>query len=273
MYKRQDLDPLYPGLELVAPGRWKRLVYAFHCDGTTVPGWPYVGPDSALIGNSAAIGNIDGVGGLDVAVGNGLADWVAARHLLLIGADGSDLGGSPIDVGGFVQTSATLADLEGDGTIEILLPVGGTGMLECWEIPGTRSGASSLVWPTQQHDNRRTGFYPVFPESHAVPEIELYGGEEGSDPPVILRPGPRMDPASVTFLLRSAVSGPMTFQVFDVGGRERYRMDGERSVRAGVQLIRVPDTGGWPRGVYLARARVRTAGGAVVGTTKLAITR
>jgi hypothetical protein len=37
-----DIDPAYPGLEVVAAG--SNLLYAVHADGTDAPGWPQAQP-------------------------------------------------------------------------------------------------------------------------------------------------------------------------------------------------------------------------------------
>ncbi|CAM2008108.1 S8 family serine peptidase [Acanthopleuribacter pedis] len=85
-----DLDPLYPGLEIVI-GAADSHVYAFHADGSPVPGWP------VLLRDPAKVAAVD-----------------AATRIYTIREDGDFRPGSKI------ITTPSLADLDNDGDLEVI---------------------------------------------------------------------------------------------------------------------------------------------------------
>ncbi len=117
-----DLDPFYPGLEIVVCGK-EGNIYAWHCDGT-----PVNGSDSRLfqsgacdIWSSPAIGDLNGDGFLEIVFGV----MRSTDNLYVLSYDpiekqASILTGWPksLDGGGFVS-SPILADIDEDGDLEI----------------------------------------------------------------------------------------------------------------------------------------------------------
>jgi hypothetical protein len=89
-----NLDPAYPGLELVA-GSHDNHVYAWHQDGTPVPGWPVVLRDPAKVATM---------------------NPTTHNFTLVPGAGG-------VRDGTKVIVSPSLGDLDGDGLLEVVVGV------------------------------------------------------------------------------------------------------------------------------------------------------
>ena len=89
-----DLDPLYPGLEIVA-GAHDSHVYAWHNDGTLVPGWPVVLRDPAKV-----------------------ASMNPTTHTFTLAG-----GVGAVRDGTKVLVTPSLGDLEGDGDLEVVVGV------------------------------------------------------------------------------------------------------------------------------------------------------
>jgi hypothetical protein len=88
-----DLDPAHPGLELVA-GAMDGHVYAWHADGSPVAGWP------VLLRDPTKVASVDPV-----------------SHRITFKADAAPKYGRQ------VITTPTLADINGDGKLEVLVNV------------------------------------------------------------------------------------------------------------------------------------------------------
>ncbi len=113
-------------LEVVMSSGFK--TYAWHADGTPVAGWPQSTGGSG--DSSPAIGELDPAhAGLEIVVGN---DKVYAWH-----ADGTPVSSKwPITTGSIVYSSPALADLDGNGSPEVI--VGSMdGKVYAWQGDGT----------------------------------------------------------------------------------------------------------------------------------------
>ena len=109
-----DLDPDYPGLEIIIAGKTNTL-YAWHNDGTNVPGWPQtVGETGGH--KSPALFDIDNDGFLEVILGqrmypDGLV--TAFNH------DGTICAGWPQTLDYMCVATPAVGDIDNDGEIEI----------------------------------------------------------------------------------------------------------------------------------------------------------
>ncbi|MEO0226614.1 MAG: C25 family cysteine peptidase [candidate division WOR-3 bacterium] len=119
-----ELDPSYPGLEIVAATRNDGAVYAWHYDGTPVAQSPY-GDGRIFVANgemwtSPAIGDLNNDGIMDLVFGvrrttNNLYAITCYDTIYL------PLPGWPITVPGRILSCPVLGDLDEDGDLEIVV--------------------------------------------------------------------------------------------------------------------------------------------------------
>ncbi len=117
-----DLDPLYPGLEIVVCGM-DGNVYAWHCDGTPVNGSDcrLFESGAGYIWSSPALGDVNGDGSLEIAFGI----MRSTDNLYVISYDPVDkqasvLPGWPKSLnGGGLVSSPILSDIDEDGDLEV----------------------------------------------------------------------------------------------------------------------------------------------------------
>lgn len=115
-----------------------RALYAWHHDGTEVADGdsnPYTtGILSAALdanGSAVTLAALDGVAGLDIVVTDSGNDRV---HCL--DHTGAPLGGWPRQAGGRLRSAPVIADLDGDGSWEVIV-VDLTGVVYAWRSNGT----------------------------------------------------------------------------------------------------------------------------------------
>jgi len=128
-------------LEILQPGM-DQWLYLWDADGVAVPGWPVKVQDPSFeavanregrILSSPAVGDIDGDGGMEIVLGTGQtagSDFGGYGVLYALDTDGSLLDGWPITlfagfagalpvIGEGIVVSPALADVDGDGDLEI----------------------------------------------------------------------------------------------------------------------------------------------------------
>jgi hypothetical protein len=109
-----DIDPAYPGLEIVAVGK-SNMLYAWHNDGTDVPGWPqYVGETGAL--KSPVIYDLDNDGSLEIILGQRL---YPDGRVLVFNSDGTTYPGWPQLLDYMCVATPSVGDVDNDGIPEI----------------------------------------------------------------------------------------------------------------------------------------------------------
>ena len=135
IYCNLDADP---EMEIVF-GAGETL-YAVNLDGSNVTGWPKTFTQYYEAVWTASFGDIDGDGEGEVVAGIGgpLGGHIQAFH-----KDGSVVTGFPVNVGKYPM-SPTLADIDGNGTMEIIL---GTRTYKAYVYKG--DGTVYPGWPKQ----------------------------------------------------------------------------------------------------------------------------
>jgi hypothetical protein len=122
----------------------------FDSQGNTLPGWPRsVGGYNSE--SSPIVADISGDGVPDVLFGN--------EGGLLYGwnKNGADLPGFPITIGDFVRSTPFVDDIDGDGSVDLVL-AGWDKNVYVFDFPVAWYPAAAQ-WPTLKHDAHRSGTY------------------------------------------------------------------------------------------------------------------
>ena len=138
-----DLDG--DGTKEVIAGSYYGLLYAWHADGTLVSGFPV---EAASYGGETltpAVGDLDGDGTMEIVVGSdGLHSGGLSADLFVFEADGTARPGWPRISANYISDPPTLADIDGDGTLEIL-----TGE-EDWQVHAYHHDGTPVAgWPVR----------------------------------------------------------------------------------------------------------------------------
>jgi uncharacterized repeat protein (TIGR01451 family) len=116
---------------------------------------------AGLFASEPAIGDVDGDGALEVVFGTYVPasdDMNGPVGVWGLEADGTVMPGFPLPVSTpGVQAAPTLADLDRDGDLEILVAAR-AGQIFVWDTP-TPYVPIRLPWPTGSHDLRRSATY------------------------------------------------------------------------------------------------------------------
>lgn len=143
-------------LEIVV-GSFDKGVYAWHHDGTPVAGFPVYLDDT--IWSSPAIADIDRDGYLEIIIGTDVgnmwpdpcpypvpsswhSDHYCGGSLWVFNHDGTVLEGFPVYIWEIIQSSPAIADLDGDGWLDIIV---GTGTFY-YNHSGTTLGHRVYAW-------------------------------------------------------------------------------------------------------------------------------
>ncbi len=92
-------------------------LYAVNLDGSAVPGWPKTFTQYYEVAWGVSFGDVDGDGQEDVVVSAG---GPLGGHIHAFKKDGTLLAGFPVSVGKYAM-NPTLADLDGDGAMEMII--------------------------------------------------------------------------------------------------------------------------------------------------------
>ena len=138
-------------------------IRAYKVDKTVLWGFNYT--QGAVLGaTEPVIGDIDRDGTLEIVFGTRVLSQPGAIYyagpvgLWALKADGTVMPGFPLPVPTpGVQAAPTLADLDGDGRLEIVIGAW-EGEVMVWDTPTTYD-PTRLPWPMSRHDLQRTGSY------------------------------------------------------------------------------------------------------------------
>ncbi len=197
-------------------------IHVVRHDGTTLAGWPKSVPGNSE--SSPLVGDISGDGALDVLFGIGGGADNSPNALYAFRADGGVVPGFPVQLSGPVRPAPTLADLDGDGGVDLVY--GGWDLaMHVWDLPAPWI-ESRFPWPTFKGNPLRTG---VFPQAWTTPVPDE---GEGAPPAratlAAAAPNPFNPRTRIAFAVPGAGSSRVRLSVYDLRGRRVARLvDGE----------------------------------------------
>jgi len=128
-------------LEIIVPSNSSINVY--NHDTTMFPGFPVSGTNDMT---SVAVGDLDGNGDLELVAGSFVASGSNTDYVHAWGHDGQPVTGFPVTTAGSVKSAPALADLDKDGTLEVIA--------NCWNKSGSdflylwdHTGVAESGWP------------------------------------------------------------------------------------------------------------------------------
>jgi hypothetical protein len=203
-------------LEIVTATSDARL-HILNIDGTEFPGYPRALPGGSISSAQVIDVDNDGIEEIFLCYYAGNSQWVSGWRL-----DGGVLPGFPKLLFANSQldahSSAHLADLEGDGDLDLCAQGGtfGAGRVCVYEVDGSLShpAVTRADWPKIRHDARNTGFFP---------RIDPAGVQDGlaGDPLALERISCRPNPVDANGVMRLLLPGhgPGRLMAFDSSGR------------------------------------------------------
>jgi len=133
------------------PGR-QNLVYAWNHDGTPLPGWPVEAIGASVVMAPPALGDIDNDGEIEIVVGCGNGYQPnSCDKLYAWNPNGTLVNGFPMVLSSRISSytsmpySPVLADINGDGTVEVLM-----GRLGDWAITIVNPLQKTYEWSSHQ---------------------------------------------------------------------------------------------------------------------------
>jgi len=153
-------------------GSDRRRLHVRRVDGTPMPGFPKL--IDQVVFSSPAVADINGDGSLDIVVGTGNFDAGTGYAVYAWDAWGNLLPGWPVRTGGYVLSSPSVADLDGDGRVEVIV---GCNDGKVYAMRG--NGSLVAGWPvTVSTNNGATGALnfssPVLANFDGDPQPEVF---------------------------------------------------------------------------------------------------
>lgn len=159
-------------------------LWAFRPGGTALPGFPYC--VDMVIWSSPAVGDVDGDGRPEIVFGTGdctVANGCVAsgayaytHELYAVETTGADTPGWPVSVDGEVKASPALADLDGDGVLDVVavdFPTAAGGKSKVYAFRGNGAQVFKTTLRTVIGVDSFVGDDPIVADVHgdASPEI------------------------------------------------------------------------------------------------------
>jgi hypothetical protein len=189
--------------------------YVGGTSGDVLPGWPVELPGSSE--GSPVIGDIDGDFSPDILRGIGGGDESAPYNLYAFHADGTEIDGFPITLGGPLMPSPTITDLDLDSDVDIVYG-GWDFLVHVWDMPFAYN-EFNVPWPTHGGNAKRDGVFTKYATS---------GGEIAADIPAagftVEAAYPNPFNPSVSVRLYIPQSSALELAVYDVQGRRVRRL-------------------------------------------------
>jgi hypothetical protein len=156
--------------------------------GRALPGFPVALADMSA-NASPLLADVDGDGAVDVLLATSRTLFEPAAVIMALDARGRPLAAFPMQIEGceVVSGGACVADLDGDGLLEMVFGTEVQGQIQVWDLHG-KDDPKSAPWPRPGFDVRNTGFARVIvprPRETSTPPIE---------PPRSLDPPPERAP-------------------------------------------------------------------------------
>jgi hypothetical protein len=120
-------------------------LHVFRSNGTERPGFPQC-IDQTIV-SSAAVGDIDGDGKPEIVVGTGSFYPNRAHKVYAWKCDGTAVPGWPVSVDGEVSTSPALADLDGDGVVDVVVTDNNASPSTAFHVYAFK-GSGTRLWKT-----------------------------------------------------------------------------------------------------------------------------
>ncbi|MBU0741596.1 T9SS type A sorting domain-containing protein [bacterium] len=140
--------------------------YVGGTSGETMPGWPIMVPGNS--NSNPVVGDINGDGMLDILFGIGGGNTESPNNLYAFKHDGTDVEGFPLSLGGPVNPTPVICDLDRDHDVDIVY--GGWDLLiHVWDMPYAFDGTEA-PWLTFRGNNLRDGVFRILSTTE-VPDI------------------------------------------------------------------------------------------------------
>lgn len=161
-------------LEIVVSALAEGPLYAWNHDGTSVTGWPVSGISGAGYPGMGLL-----VGGSRLGVCSG--HWGIPGQLVAYDGSGATLSGWPIASANYVTTPPALADIDGDGLMEIFIGE------EDWQIHAYHSDGSTVSgWPVNPGLGTQEIHTPAIADLDGDGDLEIIAGSGSSTAGVYL---------------------------------------------------------------------------------------